>query len=629
MTANFLLIEPPRMVDPFSKAAYDFAVLEHERKIAPVVHRLEALNEPLLVAATGDRAGLGRLRTMRVLLTSGLFDPDFYREKYPDIREAGVDPLAHYVEHGDREGRAPNPAFLPTYYRREFMAGDAAGQNALLHYIEMGERSGAKPNIAFDPLAYLARYKGLAEFVDRPLFHYLKIAEPAGYTWCGGSSLMILPALEYIEEVTAGGLEEHYLLMKAKQSLVAGLGVVEGFATYRRLIDRPDHAELHRRQLVSLSEGSRQRAATFRETAPAGERFVAPQPAIIGEGSHPPLEGCTRSLFVACLIDARVRAHSNLVEVGDIALLDYEGQELARIDDPLDFDPAVFHASGEAAWIMTPNGECDQIQIEEAFTLLGIYTDAFGHWMIEYLPKYIAATLSGALPHVPVLIDADMPKTHRQALELLLAEGIDIIELPPFSTARVRRLWCAPTLGYFPVFRIYTERFKWDYFVMPSARSIPVIREIARLIEHEIAPPTGVERVYLAREPLQHHKLVNHEAIEAAAASRGFHIVLPQRLDFVEQARLLRHARYVVGPDGSQMFLAFFCRPGTKLCHLSDTDGVAEIQAEHFPLYSDFGIDYTVLSGPCVRRQIDEPWESDYEIDEKAFCQFLDQWLEP
>ncbi|MYE10852.1 MAG: hypothetical protein F4X99_04135 [Gammaproteobacteria bacterium] len=36
-----------------------------------------------------------------------LFDPDWYLETYPDIRAAGLDPLAHYLRHGAVEGRWP------------------------------------------------------------------------------------------------------------------------------------------------------------------------------------------------------------------------------------------------------------------------------------------------------------------------------------------------------------------------------------------------------------------------------------------------------------------------------------------------------------------------------------------
>lgn len=38
------------------------------------------------------------------------FDPDFYLAENSDVRAAGVDPFAHYISDGKREGRAPNSA---------------------------------------------------------------------------------------------------------------------------------------------------------------------------------------------------------------------------------------------------------------------------------------------------------------------------------------------------------------------------------------------------------------------------------------------------------------------------------------------------------------------------------------
>lgn len=48
-------------------------------------------------------------------------------------------------------------------------------------------------------------------------------------------------------------------------------------------------------------------------------------------------------------------------------------------------------------------------------------------------------------------------------------------------------------------------------------------------------------------------------------------VVYPEDMPFIEQVRLLRNAQYVVGPEGSAMFLLFFARPGTKLCILNHT----------------------------------------------------------
>jgi hypothetical protein len=49
-------------------------------------------------------------RQVALLKRSGLFDAEWYLREYPDVAEAGIDPLRHYIEHGVKEGRAPYPA---------------------------------------------------------------------------------------------------------------------------------------------------------------------------------------------------------------------------------------------------------------------------------------------------------------------------------------------------------------------------------------------------------------------------------------------------------------------------------------------------------------------------------------
>lgn len=49
-------------------------------------------------------------RRARRLRQSGLVDPAWYLARNPDVAEAGMDPVLHYLHHGAEEGRAPNPA---------------------------------------------------------------------------------------------------------------------------------------------------------------------------------------------------------------------------------------------------------------------------------------------------------------------------------------------------------------------------------------------------------------------------------------------------------------------------------------------------------------------------------------
>jgi len=61
------------------------------------------------------------------------FDRDWYLMRNPDVRQVGIDPLAHYRRYGEREGRFPSPWFNPNWYR---VAYDIpAEQSPLEHFL--------------------------------------------------------------------------------------------------------------------------------------------------------------------------------------------------------------------------------------------------------------------------------------------------------------------------------------------------------------------------------------------------------------------------------------------------------------------------------------------------------------
>ncbi len=301
----------------------------------------------------------------------------------------------------------------------------------------------------------------------RPVSRQPEGPAPTSVTGC--------PAFDY-----APGQPNLYLMMRFKQDLVAAHGLQRGFELFKEKFGLPVSVTLKDRAVESERAFAERDAAFFVETAPAGEPFLHIPPRIIGEGNHRPIAGTTRSQYVACLADARLQGRSELIGVAGRVLLDVQDHEVERLDDEIEWDPTVFHAEGMRVWCMEPRDASQPLEVDTAFTLLGAHTDFFGHWMCEYLPKYVAAMLSGALPDVPVLIDAHMPRSHRASLELLHGPSCPLIEVPAFRAVRVHRLWCAPALSYMPLHEIRNERFSWDAISASPSRFQPVIREIQR-----------------------------------------------------------------------------------------------------------------------------------------------------
>ncbi|MDD4914446.1 MAG: glycosyltransferase family 61 protein [Methylococcales bacterium] len=425
----------------------------------------------------------------------------------------------------------------------------------------------------------------------------------------------------------ANGQPNLYRLMCLKQGLILAHEVPEAFDHYLTTVPftgagAPVLLPIVSERLFASSCGN-----FFLETAVAGERFVHPLPKVIGQGNHRPVGCVTRSQYVACLSDARVRGRSAAILVADSIILDFQGDEPSRLDDELEWDPAIFHTDNRHAWYIPPPEDKPPLAVTEAFSLLGAHTDFFGHWMCEYLPKFVAAILSGKLPAaLPVLIDAYMPASHRQSLDLLFGNTLEIIEVPAFTEVRVQRLWCAPTLMYMPLHEKHNARFNWDAISASPERFAPVIREMLRRADRALpAPATPAQRIFLARKVSRHRKLVNFGLIEAKAREHDFLIVYPEDHSFAEQASLLRHAHFVIAAEGSAIFLAFFAASGARLLILSHpfTDALSDYNG----IFGKQGVDMLVLTGPLTRLNAQTPHDSDYEIDTGEFNRVLEGWL--
>jgi hypothetical protein len=106
--------------------AQQFRLQKAERECARLLNDIEALGIQL---SAFDRLVKGLIRSIvvpapaqphgqqermtellaKLLQSSGVFDMSWYLSAYPDVAAAGVDPVAHYIHNGAKEGRYPSP----------------------------------------------------------------------------------------------------------------------------------------------------------------------------------------------------------------------------------------------------------------------------------------------------------------------------------------------------------------------------------------------------------------------------------------------------------------------------------------------------------------------------------------
>jgi ubiquinone/menaquinone biosynthesis C-methylase UbiE/uncharacterized coiled-coil protein SlyX len=86
-----------------------------------------------------------RNQDLTLIRNSGLFDTDWYLAKNPDLAQAGVDPLLHYLRYGGFEGRDPSQFFSSKWYIESNQDVKNSGMNPLIHYLRYGKKEGRLP----------------------------------------------------------------------------------------------------------------------------------------------------------------------------------------------------------------------------------------------------------------------------------------------------------------------------------------------------------------------------------------------------------------------------------------------------------------------------------------------------
>jgi capsular polysaccharide biosynthesis protein len=230
------------------------------------------------------------------------------------------------------------------------------------------------------------------------------------------------------------------------------------------------------------------------------------------------------------------------------------------------------------------------------------------HWLFEALPRlcFLAQTREavGQIDHF--LIGETLHPFHDQTLTLL---GI-----PPQKRIRCSksRVFECETLLVPPMPNRQPDRI--------AAWTCGYLRD--RFLDGNTAAP-GNRLVYLSRRNARKRRLENEREIEALLSARGFEIVLPESLSFLEQVNLFSAAGIIVGPHGAGFANVVFANAGTRILELFHPDHCIDL---YEGLCSHQGCPYQGLVGEGERGAFASEQLGPYVISPEAIVESLRRW---
>ncbi|WP_173272481.1 glycosyltransferase family 2 protein [Thiosulfatimonas sediminis] len=85
-------------------------------------------------------------RDKQIIEASGTFDKTWYLLRYPDVANAGIDPIEHFLRFGVIEKRDPTEFFDLKFYINRYQDVSKSSMNPFVHYLKFGLEEGRVAN---------------------------------------------------------------------------------------------------------------------------------------------------------------------------------------------------------------------------------------------------------------------------------------------------------------------------------------------------------------------------------------------------------------------------------------------------------------------------------------------------
>lgn len=118
---------------------------------------------------------LRQRKWIKIIRKSNLFDANYYLHTYQDVKEADIDPIKHYVQHGWKEGRNPSEYFDTSYYLRENKDVANSKINPFAHYIMYGREEGRASVV--DKITESIKNDGVRSTVNKVISRVINLSD--------------------------------------------------------------------------------------------------------------------------------------------------------------------------------------------------------------------------------------------------------------------------------------------------------------------------------------------------------------------------------------------------------------------------------------------------------------------
>jgi len=202
-------------------------------------------------------------------------------------------------------------------------------------------------------------------------------------------------------------------------------------------------------------------------------------------------------------------------------------------------------------------------KFDVGFSLCGVHTGAWGHFLISYIPKIMSLAYVKDSTNVVLILPKNIHQHHREMVDLFLEahfldKKIQIKCVEDDVVVKCERLFYCNAIGFLADNAL---------IVSPASSCISkygseVTAEFLKFL-HGRVPDSRSRKIYIGRGAGRN--LTNSDEVEDYFKAKGFEIVYPHLISLTEKIEIFGNASHICGPVSSGFTNFIFCKNKVKI----------------------------------------------------------------
>jgi len=240
------------------------------------------------------------------------------------------------------------------------------------------------------------------------------------------------------------------------------------------------------------------------------------------------------------------------------------------------------------------------------------YSANYFHWLIEALPRLSIVEQFPELDAVPILVDHNLQSQQIESLRLINNNKREIIQLQTGQAYHVENLYYPSGMSHLHNNYDHPVAYGKDIVISPDA-----IHYLRKKILPLVDVKPAHRKLYISRKNMGAGKrMLNDDEIGTHFAAKGFEIVHPEKLNFIEQVKIFSEAEVIIGAGGAAFANMVFAPKACRVFALNANN--SRINYSLFSMMADFiGMKFAYVLGQDKSCNPTTQSHNDYVVDIK------------